>query len=557
MSSAPAPAPVTSPRRKSDTPPQPLFAVSLGALLWAAGALLFLLVRVALTWQAPVGGAELVHLSGAWNASIGVSDDRFVATLFQALSAGLLNIEASEVPPRVLAFLATATIPAALWLLRPQLGDGGALLALVLLTFDPLAIHLGVAASAMAFDLPLAIWLFVALARPALPVWAWSALGFLVVTAGALPLTLVLAALVLMGLRRDHAYRRAAYFALPGAIAGLAVAAVGFGLQRPDALVPPFAVLAGNYAEEWSTVTALGGIALYSWPLVLGGGVCAGMLAWRVFNSPEPERDDLLLLAWAGLAFAWLLTSLTAHSTVPVVALTTPLALITGRQLAVALHGMARVDWPRASVFLSVAVLAAGVAAFYVIRWSRVNAAGDTGERLLVIAMVVVALAALAGLALRRETLGALLGVALAVALFPLLSGTFGVGLSGLAEPVPSPVSPLQARELRRLALETARERGGDVVIHATLEEHLTWPFRDSGTIVVAAGLPPGAAVLILPANAPRPEGFDVLEGNWQLLRTVDSPANDGFLRYVKWLVDRSSNPSQPLRVAVYTRSNE
>jgi hypothetical protein len=123
--------------------------------------------------------------------------------------------------------------------------------------------------------------------------------------------------------------------------------------------------------------------------------------------------------------------------------------------------------------------------------------------------------------------------------------------------PIPSPVSPLQARELRRLALARAAEGGGQIAVHATLEELITWPFRDSGTIVVAAGLPPGAAVLIWPADSPRPDGYDVLDGEWQLLRTLNSPADDGFLRYVKWLVDRNSTTVQPVRIAVYTRSVE
>ena len=66
--------------------------VSVGTLTWAATATIFILLRLAFAWNAPVGGFELAGLSGSWQAHIGASDTRFVPTLFQAFSAALFQL---------------------------------------------------------------------------------------------------------------------------------------------------------------------------------------------------------------------------------------------------------------------------------------------------------------------------------------------------------------------------------------------------------------------------------------------------------------------------------
>jgi YYY domain-containing protein len=85
--------------------------VPIEAVAWSAVGLVFALIRLWPVWQMPVGGAELEHLSGAWNASIGLEDERYVPTLFQALTALLFSFTTSEIPARLVAFLATATVP--------------------------------------------------------------------------------------------------------------------------------------------------------------------------------------------------------------------------------------------------------------------------------------------------------------------------------------------------------------------------------------------------------------------------------------------------------------
>ena len=92
---------------------------------------------------------------------------------------------------------------------------------------------------------------------------------------------------------------------------------------------------------------------------------------------------------------------------------------------------------------------------------------------------------------------------------------------------------------MRDAALETVAAQGGSIVIHPDLESDVTWPFRDSGELVIASRLPDDARVVIWPAAAPAPEGFSPLSGNWQLLREPQAPVSD-FLDYLRWFTDRN-----------------
>ncbi len=124
--------------------------LSVGALAWGVLAVLFVAVRAGTALGAPVGGVELAGLSGAWQAHVGVDDARFIPTFFQALAAFTFEWTTSEMPARVLALLATASIPVAVYRLRPRLGEAGALFVLLLLAIDAPAVLLGATASASA-----------------------------------------------------------------------------------------------------------------------------------------------------------------------------------------------------------------------------------------------------------------------------------------------------------------------------------------------------------------------------------------------------------------------
>ena len=257
--------------------------ISVSAIAWVGAAALFLLLRVATIWHAPVAGAELLQLSGAWQARSGVAGAHFVPTLFQALTTLLLHLSSSAVPARTLAFLATASIPAAIFLLRGRLGQAGALIALVVLAFDGPSITLGTSASAMGFDLAIALWLFVAIDRDArgasLSNWLLPIIGFLVVTSGPLVLPLVAAWAAVRLVRADYPRPLPAAWCAVGVAAGVVLASVQFGMGVDGLRVPPFMLFANSFDQTWSTATALDMTLLYGLPVLFAGVAAAIVLA--------------------------------------------------------------------------------------------------------------------------------------------------------------------------------------------------------------------------------------------------------------------------------------
>src|SRR5690606_31909895 len=148
-------------------------------------------------------------------------DGRFVPALFQGIASGIFEFTSSETGPRIIAFLATATIPAAILLMRHRMGNAAALATLFFLALDPIGIWAGVAASAYAWDLAIATSLRVARARPAIPPWCWAPLACLAATAGSLPAVLALAALAISLARGSRFETTPLVIAAAGAIVGI------------------------------------------------------------------------------------------------------------------------------------------------------------------------------------------------------------------------------------------------------------------------------------------------------------------------------------------------
>jgi hypothetical protein len=530
--------------------------ISVRALAWAGVSVLFLLLRLGPIWQMRVGGFELVQLSGAWTARIGEPDDRFVPTLFQALTTLSLHWTTSEIPARILAFAACATIPVALYVLRPRLGEGGALLALALLALDGPTINFGASASAMGFDLPIAVWLFVLLSGASIPQWGWAPVGFVVATAGPLPLPLIGAFGVLALLRRQYPPQGALVAAAAGALAGMLAASLRFGLGFDGLRVPPFDLFAAGFEERWASLAAFKVGLIYSAPIILGGAAVVVGVVVRWFRWADVAERDLALLAWTAVAGAWFAAAAASESSVPVVALVLPLALLLGPALASAIGAMMEADWYYARVLVPGALGLMAIVAAVVVQWARDGHPGDAGEKLAVGGFTILALAIAALLAANRDSLPALLPVAVLVSLFPVISGATAVAFSAQHDFLASPFSPPQASELRDIALQTVAEKGGTVVVHPQFTDDITWPFRDSGEMVVASRVPPQATVIVWPADLPAPEGVAALDGEWNVLRQVPAPSG-GFLRHVRWFTDRNSLDIKRTPVAVYVRASE
>jgi hypothetical protein len=137
-----------------------------------------------------------------------------------------------------------------------------------------------------------------------------------------------------------------------------------------------------------------------------------------------------------------------------------------------------------------------------------------------------------------------------------MVSNASNVAFGGPNEPLPSPISSVQGREIRDIALQARDQQGGLIVIHSDFEEDATWPFRDSGRVVFASRVPADATVVVWPATEPAPAGFAVVEGRWAFSETRPGP-DDGFLDYLRWLTNRNVLTNTLVPVAVYLRTEQ
>lgn len=529
--------------------------IELRTLLWAAAVGLFVALRIGPTWQAGVAGAELVHLSGAWQASIGeAGDSRFVSSLFQAISAFMLKGNESEVPIRVLAVVASLGIPFALYRLRASIGEPAALFALVFIAIDPIGILYTTGATAMALDVPVALGLLVLVTRdhklsPALLAVAGFALG----VTGPIVLTLGLAILVTKLLKREAFDKNAVASIAAGAFVGMVLSLANWGLGGFGGGIAPINILAGSFDERWSTPTSLQVLGMYSWPLAAGGLFYAAVIARRAMNGSPPPPILLLCAAWAAIGLAWLVASAAAHSPAPVLGLTLPCSILAAAGL-VELIGMLRSESWQAARFVAPAGIVAGLIAITRgIRWARLDNLGTTSQRIQVIVLVFVVIGAVLWLLRRGESRPVLGIIAAAVGGLLVLSGTFGVGLSGSSELVLSPLSTVQARQLHDRAVSEGVTR---VAVHPRFEDDVTWPFRGIDEIVVTTQPQLTDGLVVWPADQAGPDGFSPIEGTWRLISEVTPPTRDG-LTFIKWLSDRNNIAITGTTIAVYRGAEE
>lgn len=529
-------------------------ALTVGGLAWCALGGLFIALRLGAALGTPVGGAELDGLAGAWQAHAGSTDTRFIPTLFQALTALSFEWTTSELPARLLVVVVTGTVPIAVYRLRPLLGEAGALFSLALLTFDAPGVLLGATATASGFDIPVTAWLAVLLHDRRAPVWAWFPAAFLLTTAGPTWLPLALAVGAARLFHQEYPAKKTLAFGAAGVVAGVLAASFRFGMGWDGFRVPPFDALAAGFDGRWSTESTGYLAALYLAPL-LAAGLAAGLHdVYRAVQGDRPDAARAEVLAWAALATAWLLTSAGDHSPVPLAGVSLPVALLLGPSLARLANAAWSADWTYARFLVPGALVSLLIAVAFTLQWARDGRAGDSGEKLVVGGLVVVAAGAAALVAFDRRSRPALAAPAAVIGILPLVSGLSGVAFSLPNEPLPSPVSPFQAREIRDIALRVRDEEGGLIVIHPQLERDLTWAFRDSGELVVASGSVPDASVVIRPAGLAAPEGYSVLDGEWAVLRERQGPDTD-FLDYLRWLANRNTLPTGRVPVTVYLKA--
>jgi len=531
------------------------YEVSVAQLAWLGAGGLFVALRVAGLVSIPVGGPELDHLSGAWQAHAGNTDDRFVPTLFQAVAAWLFSLGDSEVLPRLAVVAAQATVPLALYRLRPSLGgEAGALIALVLLALDPVSILLGSTAWAGGWDVPLVLWLLVLLDRARPLRWLLAAAGLAMATAGPLVLPFLIGPAAVRLWKQQYPPLETVAWAGGGVLLGWALAATSFGFGLQDPLLPPLATFAEGFEAGWAGASTGYLALLYSSPLMASAAAAAGFRAYVCWRDQDwPERTTARLTAFA-LSLAWVLVAAGSNDPVPLAAVGLAGALVLGPELPAVLGLWQRVNWRYAAPALAGLFVAALVAEAYVVDWARVDRPGRDREQLIVTGLVIAALACAGLLASNRGTVAALLVPVAFAATVVVLSGATGVAFGGPTEPLPSPVSTVQGREVRDIAVAARDELGGPIVIHADFQDIATWPFRGSGTVVFASRVPADAAVVVWPVAAPAPDGYAVVDGNWSFREHRHAP-DGGFLDYLRWLTDRNSLQNTIDPVAVYLRT--
>ena len=511
---------------------------------WLSAVAAFVGLRLLAALNLPVFGAELAHLSGAWQASIGVDDPRFVPTLFQSLSALLLEASSSETVPRLVAVAVSCSIPVALWAHRSELGHDGALAILALLAIEPLSITSSATASAVALDSAVAVWVLLLLSARHARVPALTASGFAAAVCGPAVLFVVLSWFVVAG-RGQGA--RPPILVLAGFGLGIAAASVGFGYGPVTPVVPPFDLIAAGSEQGWSTGTTFDLTLLYSLPLLLAGVVAIPPALRR--RSPVVR----LTLCWTALSLAWLPFSMPDHNPASLSAATLPLCIVTGFMAPRAARSVVRAPWPQAGVLLAGAAVLLLLAWAILADWARIERTGSATEQARLAIFLTLATLLLAVLALRPAFRSALLAPLALVVVALLVPGAVGIAAGGASEPLISPYTAGQARDLRDLALDRRHVSGGSIVVHPSLQESMTWPFRDSGTVAVASIIPPTAAIVLWPASEPAPEGFVVVDGGWALTRTIRAPTAD-LLDSLHWFLDRNMIASRGVPISVYTR---
>ena len=524
-------------------------------LVWAVLIATYLATRVGAVLSMPIASIELHDLAAAWLEHAGTGDG-LQPTLIQGVA--LVSFEWSESGEvvRWLAFAASATIPAAILLLRHRLGDVGAIVAMVTLTFSGPAIYLGSSASAAGIDLAVVAWGFVWLDRGRSPVWLWAVAGVLVAVSGPIVLLFAFAAGVTLTATRAKYEPLHAGLAAAGTAFGIALASIGFGGGWVGLAVPPLHHLSEGYDASLSGGS--GGLLLPVYTLSGLAGALGGVLLiaqrWRRSGSP-PNRWWITVGAFWLVALLWVVTMLTSGSPVPMAAAVIPSALLAGFAVDAWARRVDELDWRTPLLPYLGSAVALTATGYVLATWARRGESGDTWEAIVLVVSLVGAFSALTIVALGRRTLPTLVASGAIPALGLMLAGTFGVVTGSQTEPIFSPQDSQSGRDLRDLADQAANERGGIIVVHTSLEKEIVWAFRGLPAYAVSRDLPLDAAVAVLPAGSQTPEGFTPLEGTRRLSTSIEPPSTP--LEFVQWMTDRGNIDTTGIDASIFVRGTE
>ncbi|MES4791684.1 MAG: hypothetical protein C4321_00685, partial [Chloroflexota bacterium] len=329
-----------------------------------------------------------------------------------------------------------------------------------------------------------------------------------------------------------------------------------FGAGWQGLTIPPFELFAAGFESGWSTETTARIIALYGWAPAAVASLALTLRIAREGAGAFRHPVDRLAFAWFAVTIVWCLVAGSSHDPLPVASLTAASALLAGQGAVRLFEAIASTDWRRAGWPLAAAFIACVTVVGPFLDWARLGQVGPAGEVVAVLVLTALIAGALAVLAHSARTRPAtLLPFAAAVAL-PWLSGGFAVASGSPNEPLPSPVSTVQASELRDLVTGPSRDPSAIVAIHPSLADALAWPLRGARGIVVSSRIPPNASVVIWEPGLAPPDGFRVIEGRWGILRERNGPRSR-FLDYLGWLADRNTLPVRDVTAAIFVKEAE
>ena len=535
--------------------------ISAEAVLWAALIGFALALRFASLDQLPLTTAESARAFNAWLVSQGSVPEAWSGDVSAALTSYLFRIFGSgETVARLVPAVSGSALVVSLWFARRHFGRGSALLAGILITISPLAIHLSRSASSLALGGFLSIVMVLSLLaylekpRP-LPIVVLAATSGLALASDPIATSTVVALVGFVAIeaawRRDGAVSSAiATFRKTSdhwRLAALALAftlLLGFvqlGTDIDRLSLPGVRLWAGMFdlpGDDLPRFYQLSVLAGYEWPLLLGGTAGYLVLLHRwVLRSGELPLSQRLLLVWATVALL-VVAFATRRESDQIVLLLLPLSLLTAALIE---EAASRVDWgllKRWWPALALPLVLAAFAFLQLSRWAEQGSDISGAEKALLVLALLAAAAIVAGgfYYWGRNGLILALPVGAALALPFLIHSSLSLGFGDGAEFAVERRFTPGIEQLSDAVAREAEQLGSAVLVDHPLRDALAWHLRDSGVVLEDA---PAGSLIVTSAEQAAPPGFTRL-GAWQVAEGW-VPRNIDLLPAWRWLAERES----------------
>jgi len=480
--------------------------------------------------------SEATRSADALSVSNGQTPETWVGDFSAALISYLFEIfPESQALARLPSAIGGSLLVAVLWFARPFAGRNGAIVAAALIAISPLFVLSSRSAEPLALGATVAVLAALSLLAylrdpgPA-PLFSLALFAGLATLTDAVAVSGVLALAIFVGFEGLVAKSKQtanAWKSFRGSplqwtiVAIIAVATIQLGLTHfgttTDRLGLPgitlwsdlFVTPRDSRAPEYHMALLLG----YDWFVLLAGVTGLAVLATRVRRRGLQSLTPLerLLLVWIALSTATIAFT-TQREAGQLLILLLPLALLGG---VLAERVLRTLDWSAASqrwAIPAAALLFVAGAALITTEWAADNA--STFEKILLGVFATIALTLVIVPIFVRTRDGA---IAL-VSVFVILSVTFAthsalaVAFEGGTEFAQDEVLLQRQEPFVETLAALSEERGGPVVVDASLQEELGWALRDT-TYTFGGSLDEASIFVGLAGEAP--DGFGPVADEW------------------------------------------